>query len=326
MKTQQYLYLLCLPLLAMAGSRTSTDYTIITDTLDAGGGTSFGSFTYAQVGSVGATHGTAQSLAGGATNYCGYIGQLEAPLFRVADMGTVLLSHPASIGEGMSYSNTVTVSNGGPDQAGQVVLALTWPSDVAFVSASSPLGGWSRSGNILTWNVGVLSNGLSATLTLVLTSATQGDRVSVASVQGAVADPDGNNNPASVTTRVLALNSDEDADGLSYSDEISRGTNPILRDTDGDGASDGDEVAAGTDPLNRASLLTFIALTPAVDGLNVTWQGGTQVTQLLQRITCLAPLTVQSVFTNLPPMALTNTYFDIKGTNTMLFYRLQILR
>jgi len=145
-------------------------------------------------------------------------------------------------------------------------------------------------------------------------------------LQGAVADPDGNNNPASVTTRVLALNSDEDADGLSYSDEIARGTNPTLRDTDGDNMIDGDEVAAGTDPMNRASVLAFIALTPVPDGMNLTWQGGTQVTQLLQRITSLSPLTVQSVYTNPPPMSLTNTYFDIKGTNTMLFYRLQILR
>jgi hypothetical protein len=119
---------------------------------------------------------------------------------------------------------------------------------------------------------------------------------------------------------------DSDGDGLPDIEETARGTNPTLRDTDGDGASDGNEVAAGTDPLNRASLLTFIALTPAVDGLNVTWQGGTQVTQLLQRISCLNPLTIQSVYTNLPPMTLTNTYFDIKGTNTMLFYRLQILR
>jgi|GEM_PF-3216235 len=326
MKTLHYIVLFVLPCLVWAGSRTSTNYTIITDTLDAGGGTSFGSFTYAQVGSVGGIQGAVQSLAGGSTNYCGYIGQLEGPLFRVADMGTVLLSHPASIGEGMSYSNTVTVSNGGPDQAGQIALALTWPSDVAFVSASSPVGGWLRTGNLLTWNVGVLSNGLSVSLTLVLTSATRGDRVSVASVQGAVADPKGTNNLASATTRVIALDSDEDEDGLSYSDEIVRGTNPTLRDTDGDDASDGDEVAAGTDPMNRASVLAFIALTPVPDGMNVTWQGGTQVTQLLQRITCLNPLTVQSVYTNPPPMALTNTYFDIKGTNTMLFYRLQILR
>lgn len=321
-----HIFLLLLPFLVWAGARNSTDYTIITDTLDAGGGTSFASFKYAQVVSVGGSQGAFQVAPGGATNYCGYIGQLEAPLFRVADMGTILLSHPVAIGQGMSYSNTVTVSNGGPDQAGQVVLALTWPSDVAFVSASSPVGSWSRSGNFLTWNIGTLSNGVSAVLTLVLTPTTQGDRVSVASVEGAVADSDGSNNVASVTTRVLALDSDEDADGLSYGDEIARGTNPALRDTDGDGASDGDEVAAGTNPLNRASVLAFIALTPESDGLQVTWQGGTQVTQLLQRITSLAPLTVQSVYTNLPPMALTNTYFDVKGTNTMLFYRLQILR
>jgi hypothetical protein len=119
---------------------------------------------------------------------------------------------------------------------------------------------------------------------------------------------------------------DTDGDGLTDADEGLRGTNPALRDTDGDGASDGDEVAAGTNPLNRASVLAFIATIPAPEGLQVTWQGGTQVTQLLQRLTCLAPLTVQSVYTNLPPTALTNSYLDLRGTNTTLFYRLQILR
>jgi hypothetical protein len=44
---------------------------------------------------------------------------------------------------------------------------------------------------------------------------------------------------------------DSDADGLSDSDEATRGTNPGNPDTDGDGLSDGEEVTRwGTDPLN----------------------------------------------------------------------------
>ena len=46
-----------------------------------------------------------------------------------------------------------------------------------------------------------------------------------------------------------ACDSDDDNDGLSDSDELARGTNPLVRDTDGDGLSDGDEVARGSDPM-----------------------------------------------------------------------------
>lgn len=45
------------------------------------------------------------------------------------------------------------------------------------------------------------------------------------------------------------LDSDDDGDGLSDTDESSRGTDPLDSDSDDDGISDGDEVSAGTNPL-----------------------------------------------------------------------------
>ena len=44
-------------------------------------------------------------------------------------------------------------------------------------------------------------------------------------------------------------NSDNDGDGLTYSQEIDLGTDPDLFDTDGDGIPDGYEVNSGSDPL-----------------------------------------------------------------------------
>ena len=46
------------------------------------------------------------------------------------------------------------------------------------------------------------------------------------------------------------LNADSDDDGLSDGDEVDLGTDPLNPDTDGDGLNDGDEVEIGTDPLD----------------------------------------------------------------------------
>lgn len=47
---------------------------------------------------------------------------------------------------------------------------------------------------------------------------------------------------------------DEDGDGVTNANEVTRGTNPYLVDTDGDSYGDGIEVAAGSDPLDRFSI------------------------------------------------------------------------
>ena len=54
-------------------------------------------------------------------------------------------------------------------------------------------------------------------------------------------DSDGQNNNC---------DADDDNDGLTDTEEISKGTNPLNPDTDGDGLKDGDEITRGTDPLN----------------------------------------------------------------------------
>lgn len=46
---------------------------------------------------------------------------------------------------------------------------------------------------------------------------------------------------------------DDDNDGLTDTQEVELGTDPVNRDSDGDGWSDGEEIAEGTDPLDSAS-------------------------------------------------------------------------
>jgi len=51
----------------------------------------------------------------------------------------------------------------------------------------------------------------------------------------------------------LRLDTDSDGDGLSDSDEATRGTNPSVSDTDGDGYADGLEITNGSSPLSATS-------------------------------------------------------------------------
>jgi hypothetical protein len=49
------------------------------------------------------------------------------------------------------------------------------------------------------------------------------------------------------------INDDADNDGLTLTQELVAGTNPLSDDTDGDGVSDGDEINSGTDPKDPGS-------------------------------------------------------------------------
>lgn len=152
---------------------------------------------------------------------------------------------------------------------------------------------------------------------------------------------------------------DSDDDGLLDGDEVFvYATNPLDPDTDSDRLPDGWEVAvtldptngtgddgaegdpdldgfrnlgeyvADTDPFDEESLLALIELDTNAEGATVTWIGGVDATQFLERVQGLTPTGTlwQSLLTNIPPTAVTNTILDSAPASPDRMYRIKATR
>jgi hypothetical protein len=101
------------------------------------------------------------------------------------------------------------------------------------------------------------------------------------------------------------------------------GTDPNA-DPDGDGFSNMQEYIADTNPTNSNSFLRMLPARVATNSVTVTWSGGSQARQHLQRASSMnGPITWTTVLTNQPPTLLTNSYVDPVGTNRAVFYRIE---
>jgi len=102
---------------------------------------------------------------------------------------------------------------------------------------------------------------------------------------------------------------DFDQDGLSNADEaLVYGTARTDADTDDDGIGDGDEIRANTDPTDISSVMKILQIAYQANGVDLTWQGGSVVTQYLEMLEIgqlEGPWTI--VYTNLPATPLTNS-------------------
>src|SRR5207302_11370376 len=97
-------------------------------------------------------------------------------------------------------------------------------------------------------------------------------------------------------------------------------------DADQDGMSNLGEHTADTNPTKASSNLKIIASQTSSNGIRMTWVGGTQARQYLQRNTAVGGTNAWiNVLTNQPPTVLTNSFLDSK-TNRALFYRIKVER
>jgi uncharacterized repeat protein (TIGR01451 family) len=122
--------------------------------------------------------------------------------FSIADLGVSVSGNPASAVIGAQYASVFTVTNRGPATAEGVALLDQMPAGLELVSASVSAGTWSKVQGTLTWIVGTLPNGATASMTLVSRPTVLGTLASTATVSANQIDPNTANNVINVVTTV----------------------------------------------------------------------------------------------------------------------------
>lgn len=112
---------------------------------------------------------------------------------HIADVQTTVIG-PASALNDALCAYTLTVSNAGPDVAGNIVLSNLLPPAAGFVSAS---GGGSSNNGAVTWPAFNLSPGVSTNFTLTLAAPARGTMTNIVSSTATTQDPDASNNDGS---------------------------------------------------------------------------------------------------------------------------------
>lgn len=111
---------------------------------------------------------------------------------RIADLSVTKSDNPDPVIAGEDLTYTVTVTNGGPSDATNVVFTDNLPTGTSFTSASASQGtACTEDNNVVTCNLGSLADGATATVTIVVTVApeTQGNITNTASAAGDETDP-----------------------------------------------------------------------------------------------------------------------------------------
>jgi len=118
-----------------------------------------------------------------------------------ADLG-LAMSGPASAVEGDSFTFSLTVTNSGPDSATGTILTDTIGGHLRFVSATTSQGTFTQSGGTVTFAVGSIAAGATATATVTVQALEDGTLSNSASVTSDAADANSANNSASASTIV----------------------------------------------------------------------------------------------------------------------------
>ncbi len=148
------------------------------------------------------TSGTADPVATN-NNGSSASSKVRTTVVPVADL-IVLLNGLTNVSVGESFSYTITVTNGGPSAAANVLLKNKLPANLSFISAS---GGGTFQTNVITWPViALLANGATTNFTFTVNAPDTGQFTNVAFATLGTLDLDlTNNNGTAVDSQVQTM-------------------------------------------------------------------------------------------------------------------------
>jgi uncharacterized repeat protein (TIGR01451 family) len=132
---------------------------------------------------------------------------LASPAEATADLALTKSDAPDPAEAGSNLTYTIQVSNAGPDAATDVTVVDTLPGgQTDFVSHTPSQGTCTRTADTVTCNLGTLSSGAGATVTIVVRPKKSGTISNTAVVSGTApgGDPNAANNSEAETTTVLS--------------------------------------------------------------------------------------------------------------------------
>jgi uncharacterized repeat protein (TIGR01451 family) len=125
------------------------------------------------------------------------------PVGEAADNQLLMTATTGTVAVGSNGVYVLTVTNYGPSASSNVLVSDTLPLGVPLVSSNaSPGTTVSRSGNLLTWNIGTLNTNAGAQLTLIIRPGSSGGFLNSAFVSANTPDPNPDDDYALATINV----------------------------------------------------------------------------------------------------------------------------
>jgi hypothetical protein len=121
-----------------------------------------------------------------------------------ADLSLTLTQPSPFVAFSNNWSYILTVSNLGPSIATKVTVSDTLPTGVTLVTAVLTQGTYSVTNGVVTLKFGTISNGFSASATLIVSATSPEVYENFASVASAESDPVAGNNAGDLLTQVLS--------------------------------------------------------------------------------------------------------------------------
>jgi large repetitive protein len=204
-------------------------------------------------------------------------GTTETAVGRSADLSVTKTDSPDPVIAGNNLTYTITVTNGGPDNASNVSLTDTVPTGTTFVSFTAPAG-WTATtppaggtGTVTATNPSLAAGSAMFTLVVNVNGSTVGTLTNTASVSSPTFDPDTNDRSDTETTAVNA-SADLSVTKTDSPDPVIAGNNLTYTITvDNAGPSDdavqlADGIPTGTTFVSFTAPAGWMTFTPPVGG------------------------------------------------------------